>query len=408
VTRDAFEALWWLFERSLREAGRLDALLLDLHGAMVVENFESGDQEWLRRVRKTVGRQLPIVAVFDFHANLTETIANQIDFSFVYRSYPHLDSGECGRRAVRILPPLLAGRRYARAMRRVPFLISLPWQTTLVEPMATIMALVDSAVDDDVLSTSFAAGFPLADVPHAGPAVVAYANTQTSADAEAERLVGALLLARRRFRGQLWTADEAVAHAIRWGKPGAPIVIADTQDNPGAGGNGDGTIILRELLDQEASNVCVGLVCDPAAATLAHAAGLGTEIDVGLGGKSGQTSGVPVPGPWKVNGLGMGQFAATGPFYSGAKMDLGRMAKLSQNGIDVIVATKNQQAADRAMFVHVGAEPSRYSILVLKSSVHFRADFAKLAQDILIVAEGGTNIADLGQLNYQRCMRPPA
>jgi len=408
VTRDAFEALWWLFERALAEAPPLDALLLDLHGAMVVDGFDSGDEEWLRRVRRTLGSTLPVVVVFDFHANLTEGIASLVDVALVYRTYPHVDSADCGRRAVELLPPLLAGERYAKAFRALPFLIPLPWQTTLAPPMSRLMALAEAAADADVLQVSLAAGFPLADVAHSAPTLLAHARTQAAADAAAQRVADAMNSARAEFRGRLWQPAEAVAHAAAHGRPGAPVILADTQDNPGGGGDGDSTGLLQALFDGRTVGACLGILCDAEAAAAAHAAGIGATLAIAIGGKRGRHSGAPVAGPWVVEALANGRFTGTGPFYGGSQMDLGAMARLSRDGVVVLVSSRKQQAADQAMFRHLGVEPADCAVLVLKSSVHFRADFAALASEILVVAAEGANIADLAQLEYRRCLRPPA
>ena len=408
VTRDAFEALWWLFERALTDSPPLDALLLDLHGAMVVDDFDSGDEEWLRRVRRKLGPELPVIVVFDFHANLNDAIAALVDVALVYRTYPHVDSAACGRRAVELLPPLLAGQRYARTLRALPFLIPLPWQTTLAPPMSGLMALAEAAAGDEVLHVSLAAGFPLADVPHSAPTVLAHAHTQAAADAAAQRVADAINAARGEFRGRLWQPAEAVAHAMLHGRRCAPVILADTQDNPGGGGDGDSTGLLQTLLDARVAGACLGILCDPQAAAAAHGAGIGAAIDIAIGGKRGRHSGTPVAGPWIVEALASGRFSGTGPFYGGSQMDLGPMARLSRDGVVVLVSSRKQQAADQAMFRHLGVEPADCAVLVLKSSVHFRADFAALASEILVVVAEGANIADLGQLEYRHCSRPPA
>ncbi|WP_374338147.1 M81 family metallopeptidase [Leeia sp.] len=404
VTDDAFEALWWIFERQLRAAGPLDALLLELHGAMVTESQFSGDEGWLARVREVVGPELPIVVVLDFHANITPRMTELADLILVYRTYPHVDMAECGERAVSLLPALLAGRRYAHAFRQLPYLIPMPWQSTLAEPMASLMREAE-ALSDRVSYASLAAGFPLADVPDSAPSVLVYAETQAAADAGAAQLYDALQRARGQFAGRLWQANEAVAYAME--QVGTqPVILADTQDNPGGGGDSDTADLIHALLAADAQGACLGLLCDPQAAAAAHAAGVGAVLDIAIGATS--SAGGAAPGPWQVEQLGNGQFTGTGPFYAGCHMDLGPMARLRRNGVTVLVSSRKQQAADQAMFRHLGVEPARQAILVLKSSVHFRADFAELAQEILVVAASGSNVADLHQLQYRHCQRPAA
>jgi microcystin degradation protein MlrC len=180
--------------------------------------------------------------------------------------------------------------------------------------------------------------------------------------------------------------------------------LVDTQDNPGGGAAGDTTDILHELVRQRAPDACVGLLCDPAAAAAAHSAGVGATVELALGAHSG-IGATPLVGRYTVEALGNGQFTGTGPFYQGCRMDLGPMARLRLDGIQILVTSHKQQAADQAMFRHLDVDPAQQRILVLKSSVHFRADFAQLAREILIVAASGENVADLTQLRYQK-LRP--
>ena len=149
------------------------------------------------------------------------------------------------------------------------------------------------------------------------------------------------------------------------------------------------------------------MLCDAGFVEAAARAGLGAVINVPLGAVSG-TGSPPLLAPFEVLALGTGRFTGTGPFYLGCHMDLGAMARVRCGGplgVEIVVSSRKQQAADRAMFRHVGADPADYRILVLKSSVHFRADFAALADEILVVAAPGANVADLRQLRYEK-LRP--
>jgi microcystin degradation protein MlrC len=147
------------------------------------------------------------------------------------------------------------------------------------------------------------------------------------------------------------------------------------------------------------------MVYDPQSAAAAHQAGEGATITIALGGKSGWPEHRPHAADFKIERLGDGAFEATGPFYRGNHMRLGPMALLSTGGVRVIVASRKQQAADQAMFRHLGIVPAEQKILVLKSSVHFRADFQAIAEEILVVAAPGPNPADHRNLTY-RHLRP--
>jgi len=403
VTRDAYEKIWAMLAHELGQAMPVDALFLDLHGAMVAEHIDDGEGELLERIRSIIGPDVPIVAALDFHANITPRMVALADALTVYRTYPHVDMSDTGRRAAMVLQRILAGEHLHKAYRQIPFLISLPWQCTLIEPLASLMHMVGQLEHDSNVSASIVPGFPLADIYDCGPTVIAYGNDVEAAEAVAQRLFDRMLEQCAAFSGKLWSAAQAVSHSLA-SSGDRPVILADTQDNPGGGAAGDTTDILYELVRQHAEDACVGLLCDPAAAAAAHAAGVGTTIALALGAHSGIGE-APLDGHYVVEALGNGRFTGTGPFYLGCKMDLGPMARLRLDGIQILVTSRKQQAADQAMFRHLGIDPARQRILVLKSSVHFRADFAPLAREILIVAASGENVADLAQLHYKK-LRP--
>jgi len=406
VTRHAYERIWDLLAQELRAAGPIDALFLDLHGAMVVEHIEDGEGDLLARIRSIVGPALPIVAALDFHANVSPRMVALTDALAVYRTYPHVDMAQTGARAAALLQRILAGERWHKAYRQIPFLIPMLWQCTLVEPLVGLMQRVAEEEHGGAASAAIVPGFPLADIPDCGPTVLAYGVDADATEAAAERLYQALLAQRAAFSGKLYSPAEAVTRALaaRVVLGDGPVILADTQDNPGGGAAGDTTDILHELVRQGAQGACFGLLCDPTAAAAAHAAGCGAAIELALGGHSGAGA-PPLAGRYTVEALGNGRFTGSGLFYLGCRMELGLMARLSLNGIQILVASHKQQAADQAMFRHLGIEPMQQRILVLKSSVHFRADFAGMAREILIVAAAGENIAQLGGLEYRK-LRP--
>lgn len=404
VASDAFERIAAMLTQAVRDAGPLDALFLDLHGAMVAEHADDGEGELLRRLRGLLGTSVPIVVALDFHANVTRAMLEYADAMVAYRTYPHVDMADTGRRAASLLTRLLdAGRRPAKAYRQLPFLIPMPWQSTLIEPAASLMTMAAAQETGAVWSASVVPGFALADIADCGPSVVAYADDPATAEAVAQRLAAAMQAARPAFGGPLFDVAQAVARAAAY--QGAKcLVLADTQDNPGGGGAGDTTDLLRALVTQRVQRAGLGILCDPGFAEAAHRAGVGQQLRLPLGGASG-VGAPPLTADYEIVALGDGRFTGTGPFYAGCRMDLGPMARVKTGGVEVVVSSRKQQAADRAMFRHVGADPAQYRVLVLKSSVHFRADFSALADEILVVAAPGVNTADLHQLRYQR-LRP--
>jgi microcystin degradation protein MlrC len=407
VTREAFERIAAELIGALSRALPVDMLYLDLHGAMVTDDFEDGEGELLRRIRAVVGDAVPVVITLDWHANVTPRMVACTDALLGYRTYPHVDQADTGRRAAAVLTRLHArGRPPGRAYRAMPFLIPLHAQCTDIEPSSGVVREALKLESDDVLSVSYLAGFPPSDLHDCGPTVSVHAYSQARADETADALAAYIQEREAEFAVPLLEPDEAVqramaiaAHATR------PVILADTQDNPGAGGTADTTGLLEALVRHGAQGAVLGVFCDPEAAEIAHRAGAGAEIDLALGGRSGPAGVAPFRRHFRVARLGDGVMRTTGPHVGGRNIELGPMALLQVDGVSVVVSTKRMQAHDQAPFRHVGVEPAQQRILALKSTVHFRADFGPLAQDILIVRSPGGHLADPSRYPY-RNLRP--
>jgi microcystin degradation protein MlrC len=407
VTRDAFERIVKVMVEGIKAAGPLDAVYLDLHGAMVTEHFDDGEGEILKRVRQAIGKDLPLVASLDLHANVTPEMVEHADALIAYRTYPHVDMADTGRAAARHLALLLrTGQRYAKAFRQLPFLIPISWQCTNDQPTKGIYQKLAALESDAVPTLSFAPGFPAADFPHCGPSVFAYGRTQADADAAAEEMAKLIIGHENDFDGRIFTPDEGVRYAMELAtRASKPIIIADTQDNPGAGGDSDTTGMLRALVRNNAKRAAIGVIYDPQSAKAAHAAGVGATVTLALGGKSGIPDDAPYKETFIVEKLSDGQFVAPGPYYGGRDMDMGPSAALRIGDVRVVVSSHKAQLADQSMYRYVGIEPTEQAILVNKSSVHFRADFEPIAEKLIICAAPGAMPADTAALPWTR-LRP--
>ena len=397
VTRDAFETIVGDLVARLRAAGPLDGVYLDLHGAMVCEHVDDGEGEILARVREAVGAQVPVVASLDLHANVTRRMVAMADALTVYRTYPHVDMADTGARAARLLDAMVrGGRRPAKAFRQFDYLTGIPSQCTFVEPCRSLYGRIDALERAHRASLDFAPGFPMADFPECGMSAVAYADDEADARAALDGLSEAIVAAEPDFALELLEPDEAVRRAAAIGAPGAPVVLADTQDNPGAGGNGDTTGLLAALVRARAPDAVLGLLIDPASAARAHEAGQGATLELALGAVSGVPGHAPFAARFRVERLGDGRFTCTGPMFRGFRMQLGPMALLREaaSGVRVVLASVKCQAADQEMFRHVGVEPVRQRIVAVKSSVHFRADFQPIAREVLVVQDEFEKLVD--------------
>jgi microcystin degradation protein MlrC len=402
VTEDAFERIAAELVARITGAGRLDGVYLDLHGAMVTEHHDDGEGELLGRLREALGDGVPIVASLDLHANVTEAMVRHADLLESYRTYPHVDMAPTGARAARALARMVeTGTRPAKAFRQAPYLTAISWQCTDLDPARRLYARV-AALAEGLEGISLNMGFPAADFPDCGMSVTAYGE---GANTAADTLFTDLLAAEPEFRGEILDPTTGVAEAMRLAKGASgPVILVDTQDNPGAGADSNTAGLLRAMVEAGAPGA-LGNLYDPDAARAAHEAGEGATLTLPLGGRSGVQGDAPFETAWRVERLTDGRVHATGPFHGGKVLNMGPSALLSAGPTRVVVVSGKAQMADREMFRTLGVEPEAEPILGIKSSVHFRADFAPIASAILVVKAPGPMAADPADLPWTR-LRP--
>ena len=405
VTRDAYERIAAMLIEDLRDCRDLDAVYLDLHGAMAAEHVDDADGELLRRVREVVGTRTAVIASLDFHANVSPLMVDQASALVAYRTYPHTDMADSGVRAMRVLHDMHASATttLSSSLRQLPFLIPLTSQCTLVEPLASLMHEAAALERSPIAAMNFTPGFPAANVAECGPAVFAYGHDAAAVARAVDDLARQVAAQESGFALEIYSISAALRETTRTPQMrGRPVILADTQDNPGGGGTADTTSLLKALIENRSRRALAGVVCDAVAAARAHAAGIGSHVDLLLGARAGTPGETPIAARFEVIALGDGRFTATGPFYLGARMNLGPMALLRLGDVNIAVASRKQQAADQAMFRHLGVEPRDFAILALKSSVHFRADFGAMASRVLVVDAPGPNTADPAKLPFTK------
>ncbi len=409
VTKDAFESISYRIVEGIRQAGPLDGVFLDLHGAMVAEHLDDGEGEIIERVRDVIGSEVPLVVSLDLHANVTRRMFDLADALISYRTYPHVDMAETGKRCADHLKHLMSEGFLHKAFRQIPFLIPVPWQCTDIEPARSLYDHLRSKETNGIISLSLNFGFPAADIYDCGPSVTVYAKKESDAEKVADEIYERMMVSESDFNGKSYGPKEGVFEAVRISsESGGLVVIADTQDNPGAGGSSDTTGMLRALIEANPERSAIGLLCDPEAAKMAHKSGIGTKVHLSIGGKSNIDGDSPFVGEFTVLCLSEGNLIAAGPYYGGARMQLGLSACLGIGNVQLLVCTHNVQMADQEMYRFLGIEPSEQAVLVNKSSVHFRADFSSIADDILVCTAPGANPlnpADLPFKNLRKSVR---
>ncbi|WP_251341865.1 M81 family metallopeptidase [Haloplanus halophilus] len=403
VTADARSTLLEAVLTGIEESNP-DGVLLALHGAMVSEAARDGDGYVLERVSRAVGDDVPVMASLDLHANVSDRMADHADGLFGYRTYPHVDIGDTGERAARAMAATLDGDLDPEVVvERAPLLPPLPELRTAAEPMRSLLAAAADAEEEDV---SVFGGFAYADVDHAGFSVVGVADRERAEAVRAAcRDVADEAYDRRgAFDRDYTSVGDAAAEAAAWDGDD-PLLLADISDNPGGGSAQDGTVLLEALLEAGVEDAALATMYDPAAVEAAAAAGVGEEVSVSLGGHT-EANGDPLDVTGRVRLLSDGTYRNRGPMSTGLEVSFGRTALLEVDGVDVLVGSHRQQPYDPEAFRSQGITPERERVLVLKSTVHYRAAFEPLVGGIREVATPGLCSPDLSGFAYEHVPRP--
>ncbi|HEY3079441.1 MAG TPA: M81 family metallopeptidase [Chloroflexota bacterium] len=396
-------------------AARPEGVLLHLHGAAAAAGITDPEAHILAALRAAVGPSIPIVVVFDLHANIGPTWADHADAIIGYKTAPHVDAYEMGLAGADLMRRTLAGEvRPLVRLTKPPILVksglmSMSEATlSLIKPPMhwLVQRAAELAEQPGVLDVSVAAGFGDADVPEAGMTMLA----TTDGDAAlAERIVAELAdLAWRLRRGFLTDlvlapVEAAVRRALRakeW-----PVILADQGNNTAGGSPGDGTAILAALKAAGWPDAAL-FVRDEAAAAAAVRAGVGATFAMAVGGKLEPTNGDPVPIEGRVRLIADGQLID--PHFA-LPVDLGQTAVVRCGQTDVVLTEHPSSQIHPAFFRAVGIEPRDRRILVVQSAHLFRDEFQirePIGRLIVEVDSPGITHPDARRFEYRRVRRP--
>ncbi|MBI1209697.1 MAG: microcystin degradation protein MlrC [Azospirillum sp.] len=386
-----------------------DAVLLDLHGAMVTESLEDGEGELLARLR-ALAPDAVIGVALDFHGNLSEKIVGNADVVAGYKTYPHIDLHRTGEQVGGIVFAALKGAvKPVMVWGNRPMLPHVMRQATEDAPMRGLIAEAAAQERAGALAVSVFAGFPHADIHDAGLSVVAVT------DGDAERARGC----RDRLLDQAWqhrggfvyrgeAAAAAIARARQLGD--GPVLLLDHSDNCGSGGTQDDMTVLSEILAQGLEDVVAFAVHDPAAVASLVEAGVGARISLDLGGRTPMPA-LGLPGrPLAVSGtvrtITDGTFTIRGPMYTGVRVSMGRTVVLDTGGVEIVVIERHHEPWDTGCLTSLGIDPALKRFIMLKSRVHFRAGFQPLVRHIVECAGNGVTTSDYAKLTFTRVRRP--
>jgi microcystin degradation protein MlrC len=392
----------------LLRASETDGLLLALHGAMVAQSHSDADGEVLARLRRVVGPEFPIAVTLDLHGNISQRLVDHCDLAVAYRTCPHIDQRECGRRAAALLMRRLRGEiRPCQALAKPPLLLNIMTHDTSRPPLESFMqAARDLEQQPGILAASLLPGFAYADVQQMGPSILVVSNDDAPrARASADRLAADLWQARGQFIVPLPNAAKAVAQALRIEK--RPVILVDTGDNVGGGSAGDGTTLLRELLSQGATDSVVCLYA-PEEVRQCAAAGVDCEVSLVVGGKVDRLHGDPLPVMGHVCTLHEGTYIEPEARHGGRRVNhMGATALVELPGRNCLVLTSLRHPPfSLGQLTCLGIRPQEQHILVVKAAIAYKAAYAPLGGTILEVDTPGLTAVNPMRFTYRHIRRP--
>ncbi len=407
VEQSAFEYMAGLICSGVKKG--CDAILLDLHGAMVTERFDDGEAVLLERIR-AIAPDVPIGVALDMHANLSAAIVNNSTVIAGYQTYPHTDFFDTGVRAARPIFAALRGETVpAMAWGQAPMLPHIMRQGTGYEPNRGLQERCREMERGGAIAASVFTGFPHADVHDAGLSCVVVTNGDLArAKAGCDELLAMAWAEREKFVYKIEPLAESLARAKTL--TDGPVVLLDHYDNAASGGTMDCMTVLRAILDVNIENVAAFAIHDPEAVRTMIAAGVGNEVTLMLGGKLDMPSinlrGEPLRVTGRVKLIFDGTFRNRGPAYQGVMMHMGPTAVLDTGRVEIVVVSRHQEPNDIACLTSVGIDPTMKRYLMLKSRVHWGAGFGPIAKAVVECAGTGVCTSDYSTLNFRKVRRP--
>jgi len=408
VTKEAHETAKESFLTLLRKAGPVDGVFLQLHGTAAAEHVDDCEGDLLAALRGLLGEKIPILASLDGHANVTPLMVRQASMLIGVKTNPHYDFVPVGRQAARVMAGMFAGTLTPTSAWAQPAMAPALQKLYIAPgwPMEQLMRLAQNraARDSRVLDVSLLGGFFCSDIPETGISVVVTTNKEPSlAQDIAAQVKEACWAKRHAFHTDMVPVEDAVREAIE--SEDGQVVLGDLADSGGAGTPGDGTVLLAELLQQNAKGAVIGNIADPAAVQQALQAGIGKSVTLTVGGKVDKFHGEPVRISGRVRVIHDGVFTAATAFNAGT-YHRGPTVMLDCGGIEVILTSRPVLVFEVNHFRSLGIEPTERKILTAKSELQHRAGFAGIAKKFIDVDTPGLATQILSRLPYQKIRRP--
>jgi microcystin degradation protein MlrC len=407
VTDDVLEEMTAKLADDLRRE-RPDGLLLALHGAMVAESHLDADGAIVARLRQALGPEFPLVVTLDLHGNVSERLADGCTAAIAYRTNPHVDQRECGRRAAALLVRTLRGEiRPCMALAKPPVIVNIMVHDTSRAPLQAIMEETRALeARPGIVAASFLPAFAYADVPQMGPAVLVVTDGDPAlARREADRLAAHVWRIRDKLTAQLPEAAEAVTLALKAER--RPVVLVDTGDNVGGGSAGDGTVLLAELLRQQATDSVVCLYA-PDEARRCATAGVGAEVTLRVGGNVDRLHGDPVELTGRVRLLHDGTYVEPQVRHGGKRtnhMGLTAVIEAADRNLLVLNSLRHPPFS-LGQITCLGIAPERQRVLVVKAAIAYKAAYEPITGTVIEVDTPGLTAVNPARFTYRNIRRP--
>ncbi len=390
-----------------------DAVMLDLHGAMVAENTDDGEGMLLERIREVLP-DAPLAVALDLHGKMTDRIINHADVVISFKTYPHIDMYETGEHAGRLLLDKIAGRAHpVMAWRRLPLMVHTLCSRTDLGPMHHAVNMAKEAEASGMLGVSVLAGFSLADIAAPCISVVVVADgDQQAAEKTADKIADYIWENRQGFIYHSEPLSTSISRARELAaQPGSgPVLLLDHGDNCMSGGTCDDMHVLHEALAQGLADIAVGPICDPEAVEIMISAGVGQTVTLKIGNKVPLTQLGIHPISRELTGtisrITDGEYIMSGPTYTGQRMRMGRTVRLDTPAAQIIVTETPHEHWDLGIFEHIGIDPTKYSYVLLKSRMYCRPVFVPIAKSVVECDGGGVTSSDYSIFPFASISRP--
>jgi microcystin degradation protein MlrC len=416
IVADAVVDLFWAEFRAVADSEAtdgVDGVFLILHGAMVSESLHDVEGEILRRIRGIKHlSDVPICGVMDLHANFTEAMARQSDGLIAYREYPHVDAREAARDAALLLKRLMQTEsRPATVWDHPPIMWPPGGTATDSDPM---LALEERAREMeaellDLLAVNILAGFPFADIPEAGVSFSAVTTGDLELARACLRELNVIASSLRDIgHGPGMPLEEAMV-LLEQHQEG-PILLVEPSDNVGTGAPGDGTHILRALVEHEVPDAGV-VINDPETVATLQDARSGERREVAIGGKSGEIGAEPLPLEVEVASRSDGRFVPEDgrgllPYFYGEQVDMGPCVTVRHGGVAVLLTSRRTPPFDLGQWRSQGINPEGLFAIGVKAATEHRPAYDPIAKASYTVDLPGPCTENLRCLPFSRVNRP--